>query len=545
MTDILFSNSFLITVFYVVVIILFFIVVIGKTLYWTYIWQLKEYRTDRMLDFLSTRSGKKATLNTSTIAELLLLIAVIIFVLPSQATFDLFGSIMGYSIVAFFLAILLFEGAQYMRWRITPVWTAKAIIITSITVLTLCIALYVLDMATGWFIGTIICLALSPLVVSMWVFLLQPVTSMQKRRIMQQAKEKIDHLQPIVIGITGSYGKTSTKHYLQTILEQKFSVLSTPKNINVDIGVAQTILNQLDESHDVFIVEMGAYKSGEIKAICDLVSPIIGVVTAINEQHLALFGSLETIKNTKAELLEALPKSGLAVVNKNNNSCIEIMERSRAIKKYFSVDDIAHCYASDVVVQPREIQMTLHIQKNKKQTYTRLHGQQVLPSVLAAATVADHLGLSLDEICSGIEKLKSVEGTMHLRSGVNHCMIVDDHYNANPDGFLAAIDYLQLFDEQRKIIITPGMQELGSETDSHHRNVGTRAGEIADKLIITKRDFATPLQEAAKSGGLQEQQIIVNEKPQQVIEQLQDVTDKDVILIEGRIHQSILKYLFE
>ncbi|MBU0497351.1 MAG: hypothetical protein KKG04_05280, partial [Candidatus Thermoplasmatota archaeon] len=325
-----------------------------------------------------------------------------------------------------------------------------------------------------------------------------------------------------------------------------YKVLTTPKNVNVDIGVAKTIINELTAEHEIFIVEMGAYKKGEIKAICDIVSPIIGILVGINEQHLALFGSLETIKRTKAELLESLPSSGLAVINKDNQSCVEAGEDSRAAKKYFSKDDTAHAHISNLIVTPREIRMLLHLGDNSSPARTRLNGQQVIPAILAASVVADHIGMTIEEITKGIGKLVPIEGTMHLRDGVNHSLIIDDHYNANPDGFLAAIDYLNLFQEKRKIIITPGMQELGTESDLHHRNVGTHAGKIADLLIITKNDFAKPLKDSAKSGGLQEQEIFINSKPSRVVKKLsEEISDDDVILVEGRVHKSILKFLLQ
>jgi UDP-N-acetylmuramoyl-tripeptide--D-alanyl-D-alanine ligase len=369
---------------------------------------------------------------------------------------------------------------------------------------------------------------------------------MQKQRIMEGAKAKMKTVHPIVIGVTGSYGKTSTKEFLKTILSQRYNVLATPKNVNVDIGIASVVLNELNEKHDVFIVEMGAYRRGEIASSCDIVHPIIGVITTIKEQHLALFGSREAIKHAKAELYQSLPPSGLAVVNRDNPQCIEVANLTDAKKKFFSTQDVAHVYASDIHVEPNELMFTLHCGSEKSSVRTALHGQQVVPSILAAVVVADHLGMSLKEIIAGIEKLEPLEGSMHLRSGKNHALIIDDHYNSNPDGFLAAINYLSIFQERRKIIITPGMMELGSESDMHHRTVGARAGEVADLLFITKDDFAKPLWDAAKSGGLQEERIIIEDRPGKLIERLSEcITPNDVVLIEGRIYKNVYNALLK
>ncbi|MFH1426672.1 MAG: UDP-N-acetylmuramoyl-tripeptide--D-alanyl-D-alanine ligase [Candidatus Kerfeldbacteria bacterium] len=532
------------TIFILTIQILIFLLLIGlKNVYWIYIWQLKEYRTDRMVDFLTTRSGKRATLNVWTFIEIAFLIIWLVAYWDS-VYIDIANSLLFNTLVYLFFAFLLLELVRYLRWRVFPTWTSKAMLLSILSPLISIIIAYVIGIYTGSFLSMIIAVLLIPLTATFIVLLFQPLASVQKQRIIRSAKEKLASLSPTVIGITGSYGKTSTKQFLQTILDQRFKTISTPKNVNVDIGVAQTILSSLTDEHEVFIVEMGAYRPGEIDAICDLTSPIIGILTAINEQHLALFGSLEAIRNTKAELLASLPKTGLAVVNKDISSCVEASKQTEAKLKLFSTQDVAHTYATDIEVEPHAVQFMLHIGKRSAVVRTSLHGEQVISSILAAATAADHLGMSIEDIAEGIKKLKPVEGTMHLLNGRNHFYVIDDHYNSNPDGFMAAVDYLTQFEDKKKIVITPGMQELGVETDKHHRNVGTYLAKTVDQLIITKKDFAKPLRDAAKQGGMQAGNIIVNDRPKKLISSvLSNFTSDDVVLIEGRVQDAIFSYL--
>jgi len=536
-----FFDLFFPTLIPVTILILFTIVAIFKTLYWVYLWQLKEYRIDRMTDFLSTPSGRHATTNFWNICEFCF---VILFTLLSITSSP--ASIFSTRMEWLFAVYLLIAALRYARLHTLPVVTMKAAAISSAVGGSIFAAAIFLSLWTNTSLSLAVLLVLVPLIVTAAVLALHPFTKMQKQRILERAKNTMRNYHPIVIGVTGSYGKTSTKEFLKTILSQRYSVLATPKNINVDIGVAQVILQDLKEHHEVFIVEMGAYTKGEIASTCDLVHPIIGVITTIKEQHLALFGSREAIKHAKAELYQSLPSSGLAVVNRDNPQCIEVSNMTDAKKKFFSTQDVAHVYATDIHVTPHELQFVLHCGSEKRPVHTPLHGQQVIPSILAAVVVADHLGMSLAEIVQGIEKLEPLEGSMHLRSGKNHALIIDDHYNSNPDGFLAAINYLSIFQERRKIIITPGMLELGQESEMHHRIVGNRAGEVADLLIITKDDSAKPLWDAAKSGGLQEERILIEDNQRKLLQYLSaNSTPNDVILIEGRVFPHVYRELLK
>lgn len=510
-----------------------------KSLYWTYRWQLKEYRFDRMRDFLGTHTGRKWIWNVWNVLEIAFLLAA--FVASVSFPGNIETTVTGIAVL--FLAA---ETANYLRYRLRPVLTFKAMTIGvgAVVLGAVAIALlgFLIDM--GIVRAVLVAIILQPFFVMLLVVLFQPVTMAQRKRVIEQARQKLETMNPVVIGVTGSYGKTTTKEALKTVLSQKFNVLATPKNINVDIGVAQTILNQLEPEHEVLIVEMGAYKMGEIDAICNLVSPIIGVITAIKDQHVSLFGSLEAIKDAKSELIASLPASGMAVLNADSEGALSVHDRTDAKVRFYSITDVAHSYASDIQPATGHIGFDLHVGSEKRRVDLQLAGKQSIPSFLAAALVGERLGMTIDQIAAGVAAAESVEGTMHLRTARHGIQLIDDSYNSNPDGFIAALDYLELFTYSRKIVMTTGMYELGDRSDEEHMRVGERIGEVADMLIITSKDHAAPLIEGALKGGLTESAIIVQPSPQVIIDkQFSEFGNDDVVLAEGRVPSVLIDTL--
>lgn len=504
----------------------FVLVSILLILQWTHLWQLKEYRIDRMRDFFATPSGRRALFDVP-----------IAFGVASFLAFA-WGGLFWYSVVALLQVVVLIVR------RVKPKWTGKALSVSTVAlVIVLALAAFTAFVADT-FIGLPLLALLAPIVVAILVALLHPVTMWQRRQVITSAHKKIQALQTTVIGITGSYGKSTTKEFLKAMLAERYTVLATPKNINVDIGVAQVILNELREDHDFFVVEMGAYRPGEIDATCRLTSPIIGVLTAVSDQHLSLYGSLEAIKHTKGELLRALPPGGLAVVNKDVPAAVEVAEQAASQVKFFSAQGYGHAYASDVVVDANSVSCVLNVGEESIPVRAQLFGGQVLPAILAAATVARHVGCTMQEIAHAIEALEPVDGTMQVKHGKMETVVIDDHYNSNPDGFLAALDYLAVFENKRKIVLTPGMYELGVMTQDHHHTVASRIAEVADVMLVTKDDFATHLVEGARAAGMPETQMHSFNKPALVKEWLaKNVRTGDVILLEGRVHSAIVDYL--
>ncbi|MCK5096005.1 MAG: UDP-N-acetylmuramoyl-tripeptide--D-alanyl-D-alanine ligase [Candidatus Pacebacteria bacterium] len=323
----------------------------------------------------------------------------------------------------------------------------------------------------------------TPLLITAVVLTVNPIFNFQKRRIIKKATQKMRTLKKVkVIGITGSYGKTSTKEFLDTILSEKFKVVKTEGNNNTNIGVAYTVLNKVSDEYDYFICEMGAYKIGEIAEMCEIVKPQIGILTGINEQHIELFGSIENTMKAKFELIESLPENGLAIINARITNY-----ESRIIKKNvkrFSLDD-----AENIKVCRDCIEFNYKNHNFK----INLLGRHFIENLLAAIMTAEDLGMSLEEISRAVEKIKPSEFMMRKLKGVSNSVFINDSYSANPDGVVAALDSLnEAYQDCKKIIVFPGIIELGSESEKVHKRLFDKIDKICDIAYILNTEYQTP-----------------------------------------------------
>jgi UDP-N-acetylmuramoyl-tripeptide--D-alanyl-D-alanine ligase len=369
---------------------------------------------------------------------------------------------------------------------------------------------------------------LAPLTTTFLVTLFKIPTFFIKRAIFQKAKGKIVRTKKlIVIGITGSYGKSSTKEFLAQILAKKFKVMRTPENVNSEIGVAKFILNNLShrknqyidlrsqyiEKSEVFIVEMGAYKIGEIKRICEIVKPKIGILTGINEQHLGLFGSLENIKKAKFELIESLPPNGLAVFNGEN--------------KY--VAEMAGKWEGKKIIYTTKYEMNTKIRNYEK------FPKHYLLNLAGAIEVAKYLGMVDEEIEKAIREIDFTAKTFKIYTGKNKVLIIDDTYSANPDGVLAALDYLGSRLESTKIVIMPCLIELGEAASAVHQKIGRKIKDISDFAIIITPDYFRDIKKEAGDKAL------LMKNSGRIGDFLKNkLNSNTVILLEGRIPQNII-----
>ncbi|TSC56191.1 MAG: UDP-N-acetylmuramoyl-tripeptide--D-alanyl-D-alanine ligase [Parcubacteria group bacterium Gr01-1014_18] len=357
---------------------------------------------------------------------------------------------------------------------------------------------------------------LLPLFISFLILLLYPFSYLGKKLIVYLAKRKICGFPNLkIIGITGSYGKSSTKEFLAVILGTKYKVLKTAGNTNTEIGVAQTILKQLKPEHEVFVVEMGAYRKGEIQDICDLVAPQIGILTAISNQHLALFGSQQNIIDAKFELVEdVLSRGGTAVVNGENEFIQEYLSTHFCKgTKFCALTEIR----DDIIVY------------NKKNEDAVLSG-----NLQAAIEVARLLGLSENEIQKGLLLIRPSERAMVNKSGWNSSTIIDNTYNANTVGCLSALDSLKKY-SGKKFFVFSEIQELGADSEKDHNKIGEYAATRADMIFICNKNYSDSIIKGALRGGMNEKQMIVETDYKKLAQQLKEIVQKDdVVLLYGR-----------
>lgn len=319
---------------------------------------------------------------------------------------------------------------------------------------------------------------------------------------------KLDASKVLKIGITGSYGKTSVKEILTTILSQKYRVLATQKSYNTPVGIALSV-KRLDSTHDIFIAEMGARSKGDIKELCDIVKPSIAVLTGINNQHLESFKTIETTKNTKYELMESLGENGEAFFSVDNEGSLELFKRFGGKKHLAGLNAGAgaEVYATDVKISAKGTEFTLNFKgREPVKCVTTLLGEHSVSNICLAAAVAKKVGLTPDQIRDGITRLTSVGHRLELVPNNRKIVIIDDSYNSNEDGIKAAMKVLDQF-KGRKIVLTPGLIELGKIENVANYEFGKTLVSHADKFIIIGKHNAEMLIKGLLDGGANREDI--------------------------------------
>lgn len=296
----------------------------------------------------------------------------------------------------------------------------------------------------------------------------------------------------IVIGITGSFGKTSTKHFLYRILSEKYNVLMTPGNFNTTLGVVRTIREHLQPQHEVFIVEMGAKQSGDIKEICDLVQPHIGIVTSVGEMHLETFGSVECVARTKFELLEALPQGALGVVNLDSEAVRAYLDKSRYganVVTYGIGSEDADYRATNIAYGQIETSFDVVSASGEDVGYaTHLLGRGNILNIVAGVVVAEQLGVAPQMRRRAIRQLEQVTHRLSVRRG-GGITTLDDAYNSNPEGARMALEVLSQFaTDGRRYIVTPGFVEMGARQYDNNRAFGRdiAASKVDEAYVVNE-----------------------------------------------------------
>lgn len=355
-------------------------------------------------------------------------------------------------------------------------------------------------------------IGLFPLLLPLWVALAGlcawPIEKLISELYFRDAQRMLRQRPDLVkIGITGSYGKTSVKFILGTLLSEKYQTLVTPSSFNTPMGVTKIIRTKLQPAHQVFVAEMGARHVGDIKEMCRLVHPSYGVLTSVGPQHLDTFHTLERIKSTKYELMEAVPQDGCCFFPDDGGICRELYDKTRKDKRLCSLHagDGADVWAEHMTVSPAGSSFELCTREGRIPCETRLLGEHNIQNILLAATVCLRLGLTLRQISRGIAKLEPVEHRLQLvpSSGVT---IIDDAFNSNPRGAQAALRVIREF-PGRRIIITPGMVELGGDETRFNHDFGVQMAGCVDVAILVGRRHTQPIREGLTEAGFPEKDV--------------------------------------
>jgi UDP-N-acetylmuramoyl-tripeptide--D-alanyl-D-alanine ligase len=336
---------------------------------------------------------------------------------------------------------------------------------------------------------------------------------------------------PVVVGVTGSIAKTSTKEAVAAVLARRFTTLRSAGNRNNEVGLPLTVLD-LGPEHEALVVEMGMYVGGEIADLARVARPSIGVVTAVQAVHLSRIGSLEAIEQAKGELLEALPGDGMAILNADDPIVRRMGDRSVA-------RSISYGFADDADVGAEEINsnglagmaFTLRMPAGRRVAQVPTLGRLSVHNALAAAAVGVAAGLTQDEIVAGLADGWSAPHRVQLvRAG--EVVIVDDTYNASPGSVTAALQVLAEL-PGRRIAVLGEMLELGDGHEDGHRIVGEAAARAVDRLVVVGED-ASAIADGAISAGLDPSRVVVLADAEAALDHLRSrLRDGDVVLIKA------------
>ncbi|MCL1964632.1 MAG: UDP-N-acetylmuramoyl-tripeptide--D-alanyl-D-alanine ligase, partial [Firmicutes bacterium] len=377
--------------------------------------------------------------------------------------------------------------------------------------------------------------AAAPLWLAAAALLALPMEKLIQRLYLADAMRRLDAMPELIkIGITGSYGKTSAKFMLETILSEKYRVLATPGSFNTSMGVTKIIREQLAPDHQVFIAEMGARHRGDIRLLCRLVRPRYGILTSVGPQHLETFHTQENIASEKFELARAIPADGAMVFGADGGLCEALYEKYGGAKHLAGQRaEGLGLQAKDIEVGPLGSRFTLTDGETEARCQTKLLGSHNISNLLLACTLARVLGMELETISRGVSKAKPVEHRLELLGGGNGVTVIDDAFNANPVGANAALDVLAGF-EGRRIIVTPGFVELGAEEEAYNRAFGEYMMGRVDIAVLVGRRHTAPIAEGLRAKGFAEENLRVVGSLDEATARLSEILRPgDVVLYEN------------
>jgi len=496
-----------------------------------WLWQVKEWRFDRLRDHIR-KEGVIRQLLGLTRPAMLFSIGCIVFFLMATSTHRVETLVL-----LFPLSLTVIGITQHiLRKQRRPEWTKKAFLMFGVSIALSSVMIGEFALRSSDAIGdgakwlllvpAILVPILQPIIAMVAWMIVKPIDWTMKQRILRRTRA-MRNGQPnlTVIGITGSVGKTTTKELLHHILKSK-GALATPLHVNSEIGVARWLIDTLSteptESERILIVEMGAYRKGEIALLCSVANPTLGIITAVGTQHLALFGSVDAIVDAKGELFGSLPESGHAFGNKDNAAFDRLKEKCRCPLTSVGTDKGADLRALDIEETASGIRFTI----DGTTFDVPIFGTHMVTSVLLAIAVAKHLGLQLPEIASFLRSFKGMQRTFDLKviSGIT---ILDDTYNVSPESFRAAIDWARGQPHAKKFLLTEGIIELGSSEETVHREIARLARDVFDHAFVAHERLLPYFREYFGEQALHAPRA-------------EKLNDGDLLVCTGRLHESLI-----
>jgi UDP-N-acetylmuramoyl-tripeptide--D-alanyl-D-alanine ligase len=519
-----------------IAIILFYV---RRSLRYLQFFQQEEYNSGRFVNWWFEKrafdtKGSAAALATGAVT-----------VATGDATLALIVSLVG-SIVLVVLGWSEADPRKVGKIRLNMTDRLTAIYQLSIALYAVAvIGIFAILLALGYGSVSVLWLASLTLIQStpLWIMLanaiLWPNESKKQQAFLNNAKEILADYDPYVIGITGSYGKTSTKAILGSLLEAIEPTFWTPGSINTEMGITRQVRENLKRQQRLAIIEMGAYQIGSIAKLCRLTPPDAGLVTAVGVMHLERFGGAENIYKAKCELPQAIAKDGLLVCNGDNPGARQMAsEYAKATTILYGLEpELGHldCWMSDIVASMEGTTFNLHWHNEVYAGFTKLLGVPMLSNLVGAFAMCCALGKNPEYVIAAIRSIEPANNRLNLRKNGDG-FILDDSYNSNPIGFVSALEVLENLPGGRKILMTPGMVELGEIQTAENRQAALKAAQICDLVIVVGDTNKPALLSGLKDGGLASEKILTFDNRDQALAHLMSPEFKkpaDMILIEN------------
>ncbi len=531
------------------------VVVAARHLDCVYILQLERYKPDRYARWLGLHRGSllpglEIALQILTVALAAVLGEAGIHWLAAYAVW--LGS--GHVILARRHSLQVSQRLQYTPRTIRVLLAAFGIsALLAGGVLALAMLLPPLGgLLSRWILGGIGGLALAGILtpVTVWIAAaaVSPVERSIARTFLVEAERRMRAYPGRVIGITGSYGKTTTKFITASLLASRYRVLKTPDGVNTTMGITRVIRKDLRDEHELFVVEVAAYGPGEIREVCDILRPRLGILTAVGVQHLERFGTEAAIAEAKYELLAALPAGGTAVVNADDPVCLTLAERSRADGKRVVLYGMGET-PRDLAVRATEVKSSARGTSFRVVTgdgeaaafQTRLLGRWNLSNILAAVAAAREFGVPLPAMREAVAALAPAPKRLEVREEGGIVKILDVA-NANPRGAQMALEVLAQFQGGSRILITPGMVELGPIEAEENRRFGQAAAAVCDQVVLVGPEQTRPIRDGLIERGFPADRILTARNADEVADRLAAIVRPgDILLYENRLPDTYLE----
>ena len=512
------------------VLILFIIYFYRTNRHGLHILQLEHYYTDRYVKWMQKNS--KNIFNVKKIGMLII----------SSIVLGLGFNKIGYALTIITYLVLIFT-LKKRKEKKTFVITArvKRQFITYIIIILILIGIVNVFNDIYSIVVLNLFAAISYIFVYVVAIINKPIEKLINNRFCKKAKLKLNSIPECkVVGITGSYGKTSTKYIVDTILSQKYNTLMTPESYNTTMGVVRTINEKLKSTNNLFICEMGAKYRGDIKEICDIVEPDFSIITAVGPQHLDTFKTIENVSKTKFELVDSLKDDGIAFLNWEDENIRKVKTDKKVVK--YGLNKKADYYAENIEITERGSSFDVIMpNKNRISVKTKLLGKLNILNIVCGVAVGDKLGLTEEQIKIGIKFIKPVEHRLELRQNPNGSIIIDDAYNSNVKGAEMALEVLGSFKERKRILITPGIVDLGKKSFEINKQLGKTAAKYSDYIILVGEKQAAPIAVGIKEAKFSKDKVMIAKDLDEAIKKMNEIIDSNsVVLLENDLPDNYL-----